>query len=407
MGTPQGLFEQALLEGQAFGQLEAGGGGPLRGRDRLAQLAEPREAPPQGRQQARVRTAVEGRLGLVDVGLRGLEPAGQERSLAGLGRDEAQQAAQREVEPVARVGLGAAHGRLGVDQGEERLGRAGVGLQLAGRLGAVRGPRQAAQLLGAAPEQRVVPAGSEARRRRAQLRGSPARAALVQPAGLPGAQPGPELLGKARRVGRGAEGLAGQARGGQVVAVLAAGLERQREDQVGPEGAHARHHVAQGALAPPAPEGLVHAEREAELEGPREELLGAVEAVSGLQLLAAQQPQRFEELGPQRVLATLATGQGQQPHAQASAARELGQHAVGLVVGVGRDVQHAAGHRQPPQGQPQADAPVVDRELRLRGETGERRRQGHGAQDGPGGAPAAQDDGNGRPDAPRQDGGAL
>ena len=90
--------------------------------------------------------------------------------------------------------------------------------------------------------------------------------------------------------------------------------------------------VAEDLLLAPLLEGLVHAEGIAEVHGAREVLLGAVIAVRGEQFFGAQHRKRFEQLGPDLVLATFATRRGNQRGAKAVAVSVKRQHGVVLVV---------------------------------------------------------------------------
>src|SRR6266571_729146 len=136
-------------------------------------------------------------------------------------------------------------------------------------------------------------------------------------------------------------------------------LERQGQDHVGLEGAYALHHVAERLVVAPLLERLLDAERVAELVGEAEVLLDAVVAVECRQVLGAQDAERLEQLGTDRVLAALAARQRQQAGPDAAAAGKRDQHAVVLVVGMGGDVEDAAGDAQTPQRQPQADGSLV------------------------------------------------
>ena len=153
--------------------------------------------------------------------------------------------------------------------------------------------------------------------------------------------------------------------------VLAAprGLEGEGEDHVGPERPHDPHHVAQGLLAPPPLERLLHAEREAEVRGPAEVLLHAVVAVDGEELLGAQHGEGVEELGADVVLSAVAPGQGQERGADPQTAGEADEDAVVLVVGVGRHVQDASPDREAAQGEAETGRPALvgeGRDLRAR-----------------------------------------
>jgi hypothetical protein len=107
------------------------------------------------------------------------------------------------------------------------------------------------------------------------------------------------------RVGGGLEGVLRDETGGLVVAVTVAlvALEpRNQHERAIP--ADDAHDVAQHRLAPPLLERLVEAFREAVVDDRREVLpIQAVVAAGHLQFLGANQSDRVEELGSDRVVA--------------------------------------------------------------------------------------------------------
>ena len=88
-------------------------------------------------------------------------------------------------------------------------------------------------------------------------------------------------------------------------------FERERDHDVGTKRSQDAHDVFEGGVVTPPVEVLLPAEREAEIGGQAEVLLGPVVAVDGGQLLAAQHGERFEELGAERVLSPVAAGERQ------------------------------------------------------------------------------------------------
>ena len=210
--------------------------------------------------------------------------------------------------------------------------------------------------------------------------------ALVDLPRLPGPQALAQLLREARRVGRRPEGLAGEPPHRLVVLAAALALEGQGEDHVGAEGPDDAHDVAERLLAAPLREGLLHAERVAELVGAAEVLLDPVVAVDRHQLPGPQHAERLEQLGADRVLPALAPRQREQARAQAEPAREADEHPVVLVVGVGGDEEDPARDAEPAQGEGEAARAAVEvewLERRLGGgerrQDGERDNQGEGA----------------------------
>ena len=101
--------------------------------------------------------------------------------------------------------------------------------------------------------------------------------------------------------------------------MLAAALRvvpHEADDDVGPDLANPVDVVLEDLVAVPALVRLVTAEREAEVHGAREVLLGAVDPVRREQFLGAQHGQRLEDLRADLVLAAVAARGGDQrrPH---------------------------------------------------------------------------------------------
>ena len=126
---------------------------------------------------------------------------------------------------------------------------------------------------------------------------------------------------------------------------------RQRDDHVGANHANQPDVVGGDLLAPPFLERLLDAEREAEVDGSSEVLLGAVEPVHGSKLLRAEHAERFENLGSDFVLAAVAAGGGGERGPIALPAVQHHQQSVVLVVGVRRGVKEDTGVGQVPQRQ--------------------------------------------------------
>ncbi len=341
------------------------------------ELADGREHLGQSRHGRLRRGGVEGR-----AGPGGLRLQGEERRRDP--RGGAREAGDRSVDAVEHVALGTAHGRFRVEETERPRGRAGIRHDLPGSLAPVQGSRAGAELLPRHPEDRVVDAGRHVHGR-ARHRPVAADAPLVDLPGLPGPQSLLELPGEPRRESGGAERLAREPPHRLVVLPPALALEGQGEDHVGAEGADDPHDVPERLLATPLRQRLLHAEREPELVGPPEVLLGPVVAVDRHQLPGPQDTEGLEQLGPDRVLAALAAGHGEERRPDAQAAREPYEDAVHLVVGVGRHVEDPAGNADLAQGEGEAARPAVEVEG-LEGRLGRRERrekaEGHGNDDG-------------------------
>ncbi len=113
------------------------------------------------------------------------------------------------------------------------------------------------------------------------------------------------------------------------------------------------HEVTENLLVPPLLERLLLAERIAEVDGAREVLLGAIEAVRGQQFFRAQDAQGIENLGADLVLAAVAARRGHERDPRANVPRVERQRRVVLVVGVRGHVDDGAGRRQLAQRQRQ------------------------------------------------------
>ena len=134
---------------------------------------------------------------------------------------------------------------------------------------------------------------------------------------------------------------------------MAVGLGRLRrktgDDHVGAKLPDDGDHVSQHRVLPPDAQSLVGTLREAEVARPGEELLGAVDPARRQQLLRPDEPQRRPLLGPDQVLPAVAASDRQVGGAQQRAVGQVSEQRGVLVVGVGRDVEDAAGHAQPAQ----------------------------------------------------------
>ena len=106
-----------------------------------------------------------------------------------------------------------------------------------------------------------------------------------------------------------------------MVLAAASAVGRHRDDDVRAHHADEAHDVGEDLVLAPLRERLLDAERVAEVDRAREELLGAVDAVRREQLLGAQDREREALLGAEVVLPALAARQGQLDDARAEAVR--------------------------------------------------------------------------------------
>jgi hypothetical protein len=143
--------------------------------------------------------------------------------------------------------------------------------------------------------------------------------------------------------------------------MLAAGVagRRQRDDHVGADRPDQPHVVGGDLLTAPLLEGLVDAERVAEVDRAREVLLGAVEAMQRGQLAGAQDAERLEDLRTDFVLAAVAARRRRERRAIAEAAVQHHEQPVVLVVGMRRRVHEDAGVDKVAQRQAERDMPVL------------------------------------------------
>ena len=107
--------------------------------------------------------------------------------------------------------------------------------------------------------------------------------------------------------------------------MLAAAVAAAEEpgDDVGPQRPDVADVVADDLVVPPLLDRFLDAEREAEVDRAREELLRAVEAMHGQQLLGAEDAERLEQLRPDLVLPAVAAGRR---HEHGSHALSLPEH---------------------------------------------------------------------------------
>ena len=245
------------------------------------------------------------------------------------------------------------NGRL--DESVAPAGRAGRQRHQLGRaLTLVHAARAAPDLRVRGAEQRVVAAQihrgqvrvrrrPEAEPRRAGAHAERKAGAVVELLCLPGRQSRGDLVGETVGIGRGVPGLVGEHRRRLVMLAAAASPRGQGGNDVGTDGADHPDEVAEDLFASPPLEGLLDAERVPEVHGAGEVLLGAVQAVRGVQLLGSQHRQRVEELGTDLVLAAVAARGRQQDRPVPLAFRQLRQQRVVLVVRVGGDHHEDAG----------------------------------------------------------------
>ena len=166
-----------------------------------------------------------------------------------------------------------------------------------------------------------------------------------------------QLLGELRRIGRGRERLLGEHRRRGVMAVAAfAGRREARDDHVRLEPADGPDDVREDRVVSPDRQRLLGVLREAEVDGAREELLRAVDAPRGEQLLRADDAEELALLVADQVLSAVAAREREVAGAIQPLVAEVGEQRGVLVVGMRGDVERAAD-----------DGEFLERELDLRG----------------------------------------
>ena len=129
--------------------------------------------------------------------------------------------------------------------------------------------------------------------------------------------------------------------------------------------------IADDLLAAPLANHFLRVERIAVVDGAREILFGAIDAVRGEQFRGAQHAHVVEQLGADFVLPALAAVVLQVDGPQSHAVAEPCEHGIGLVVGMRGSLHEGAGHREFAQRQTERNVPGIlshqrERHARLR-----------------------------------------
>ena len=260
--------------------------------------------------------------------------------------------AERQVETVQRAVLGLLHlaGNRGVGEDVANDEGARKREELAEALALVHRTCFAADLGVSLAEQRVVDVGIDGHQLHAWIGwGLAAEAVAPDPVDLPrlpGAQALRHLLRIARRVAGRAERVEAETRGRLMVLAAPSAVGAHREHHVRPRRANQADVIAKDLVLAPLLERLVDAERQAEVHGAREELLGAVAPMRSQQLFRTQHAERFEDLGTDFVLPAVATRCRGEDYSQPLPAALHRHQAVRLVVRVRGDVHDGADRRQ-------------------------------------------------------------
>ena len=172
-------------------------------------------------------------------------------------------------------------------------------------------------------------------------------------------QAGGQLFRILRRIARKLERFTRQDPGGLVM--LAAALSRRvhAEHDVGANHSNEAHEIADDLVPAPLLERLLDAERIAEVDGAREVLLGAVEAVKGGELLGPEHAKRLENFRTDFVLAAVAASRSRQRGAVALSTIQLHEQSVVLIVGMSRGHHQNARIGEVSQRKPERDVPLL------------------------------------------------
>ena len=245
---------------------------------------------------------------------------------------------------------------------------------LAHSLAPVRRSRLRAEVGIRTAEQRIPDGGVQPDGARVAGRRTAAHAADQQPHRPPGEQPQIGVLGETVRISCRIECFVGDPPGGLMVLAAARAGGRQREHHVGPERPDHADDFSERFLPVPLLEGLLDAERVAEVGDHPEVLLHRVEPVGGAEFLGPQDAQPVEELGSDLVLSAAAARQRQERDPGSQAPAQQGVERVVLVVGMRRDRQHRDAARDLAEGEPEPGGATV------LGERPELGRRGDGAE---------------------------
>jgi hypothetical protein len=170
-----------------------------------------------------------------------------------------------------------------------------------------------------------------------------AQAHVVEDAGgLPRGQLA-ELFGKMPAGRRRAEGLHGEDDGCRVMAVRGAWLGREaRHDHVRPEGADHADDVGKDSLPVPDLQGLPIVLREPEVVRAAEVLSPPVDTPGREQFLGTGHAQLLAELRAEEILTAVPAGEREIGRPIPAPARQVGDDLRVFVIGMGRDIEHAA-----------------------------------------------------------------
>ena len=136
------------------------------------------------------------------------------------------------------------------------------------------------------------------------------------------------------------------------------GPGKDRHDHVRPERPHHVHRIPEHLLERPQPQCFVDALRVAEVERAGEELLPAVQRACGEQLARADDAEAFVQPWPDQVLSAFAPAERQVRGLGSHSAREGGEQAGVLVIGVGGDHQDALHAVELPHAKRRGDDPA-------------------------------------------------
>src|SRR5271167_4827568 len=151
------------------------------------------------------------------------------------------------------------------------------------------------------------------------------------------------LFRKSFRIAGEFESFQGQHRRCRMVSVRATGNGRKtRDEHVWPKLPDDPHHVAQYLLPVPNSQGLAIILGKTEINCPRKELPAAINASSGEQFLRANHSNLVANFRAEHILTTIAARKRKVGCAVISAPGEIGDQFGIFIVGMRRDIEHAA-----------------------------------------------------------------
>ena len=346
MGEEDGFLEVLLLGREPVLELVLRVLRKVARRDLAPELAHALESAPERRKRLPRRVRIECGRCVVDVILDGLKPHAQEIRGRPLVRDERFESRETGLDTVEEIRFVVVDVDDGVLEPPRGVARAREGAELPHTLATMVRAGFEPHLKVRPPEDRVVDTRVDGDTMDVRVgllllasrpKADPGSGVELQ--GLPRLEPRRDLLGKAIRVGRGSKRLLSQEPRGLMMLAAPFAAGRECDDHVRSNHPDDADEVFEDLLFPPLLECFVDAERVTELVSAREVLLHAVVAVHGHELFGPQDANRFEELGTDLVLPTVAACCRQKRRAKTPTSAQHHEKPGVLIVGVRRRVK--------------------------------------------------------------------